>query len=662
MQSKHSLVIILVTVLFLALTFQTNAQCPGVYFKPSKAQSIPRTQQILFDDFNNDGKKDLVSFSTNGANSSINLQLKTADGFQTTPALTTFNAFSENFSGKTGDVNADGLKDFVLVYNTAPRSIVVYLNNGSSGFTASQPTISNNEFDEILSVTDFNSDGKADILLLSNTRILTYRLAQTDNTFAPPVQLMTNVYGAFAGKFTNDNNNDIVATYFDSGIGLRLRTFVNQGSAIFTSNAANDVTGFQPAQVDDFNNDGILDLVSPVGLNSITPAIYEFQIYFASSQGVLTKITKTVDSFFYTNNQPLSGDFNGDGLKDIAFQYYGQFTIFTNRGSGTNFIQSGKTNLTYGTFLAGDNNGDNKDDIFSVQFSLLFNGNKGIQIFENTCSKFGQTKIVDFDNDGFTDAGLYNGFEGRWTNCSIGGICRASYWVRGLNDIPVPNDYDGDGKTDYAIYRKNEGAWYILRSSDGVWLGYQFGSAEDKPVASDFDYDGRADIAVYRPSTGVWYVIKSQTNEFFAVQFGSAADKPVPADFDGDNKSDFAVYRPSTGVWYILKSSDFSFRAVQFGLADDYPIPADFDLDGKADIAVFRDGVWYIYASSDNSILYYQLGAAGDIPFTVRELSPAYFAVYRPSELSIYVSSRGRQSITGIEANDKLISNMWLNN
>lgn len=661
MQPKRFFVLTSLIILFLVSTFQVDAQCSGIYFKPSKIQKIPSSRLVLDDDLNNDGKKDLVSFVVNPSNlsnSSINVQLKVTGGFQNSPTSTQFNAFSQYFDAKIGDVNGDGLKDIVMIFDTTPRSVVTYINNGSAGFTASQPTSLGATYENLNSIIDLNGDGKADLVTISVAYTLSYRLAQADNTFGSQVQLMNNVRNAFAGKFSGDNNNDIIAYILDTSSNTyRISPLINQGSAIFSNSLATQINGFQPYAVGDFNNDGILDLISAVDRNSVNTGIFEYQLYTPSNQGNLTKTTKVVDNLF---GAPFIGDFNGDGAKDIAFASGASVTFFTNNGSGTNFTESTKTHVSSSLLGVTDINGDGKDDIFGTLGTSIFGtynwGNRSVELYENTCDQYGQTRVLDFDDNGNGDTVFWRPTDGRWLSNAQSSNSQTFYWGFSTNDIPVPQDYDGDGRTDYAVYRKSEGTWYVYRSSDSSWMTFQFGIPEDKPVPSDFDNDGKADYAVYRPSNGSWYVFKSQTNSFLSLQFGSAEDKPVPMDFNGDNETDFAVYRPSTGVWYILHSSDYSFRATQFGISTDKPIPADYDLDGKADIAVFRDGVWYIWLSGDNSILYYQFGATGDIPF-VHGAYPSNIAVYRPSQFKLYFADRNEPYIlSNVSANDNLVT------
>ena len=199
---------------------------------------------------------------------------------------------------------------------------------------------------------------------------------------------------------------------------------------------------------------------------------------------------------------------------------------------------------------------------------------------------------ADYDGDGDTDIAVYQPGSGLW---AIRGQAWAGFGGN-AGDIPVPADYDGDGDAEIAIFRPSTGLWAI-RGQD--WA--TFGGSGDIPVPADYDGDGDTEIAIFRPSTGLW-AIKGMPWQLF----GGPGDIPVPADYDGDGDADIAVFRPSSGLWAI-NGQPWS----QFGIDGDIPVPADYDGDGDADVAVFRpsNGLWAI-----QRLPWTQFGISGDIP------------------------------------------------
>jgi glucose/arabinose dehydrogenase len=219
---------------------------------------------------------------------------------------------------------------------------------------------------------------------------------------------------------------------------------------------------------------------------------------------------------------PIRGDFDGDGISDLAVYRpsTAQWFILSSTGGG-----------------------------------------RGIS--------FGQPNVdvplpADFDGDGKTDIAVYRPPTGEWFILQSSAGPRYRQFGQALSDMPVPADYDGDHKADLAVYRPSTSTWFILQSSAGPRAQVLGGGNQDIPVPADFDNDGRTDLAVYRSSTATWTVQQS-TAGLRVQQFGQpGSDIPVPADFDGDGKTDLGVYRSSTGTWYLLQSTVGS-QAYAFG-------------------------------------------------------------------------------------------------
>ena len=207
----------------------------------------------------------------------------------------------------------------------------------------------------------------------------------------------------------------------------------------------------------------------------------------------------------------------------------------------------------------------------------------------------------DYDGDGHSDIAVFRLATGLW---AIKGITRIYHGNSG--DTPAPGDYDGDGSCDLAVVDNVSGLWSVM----GVTRFY-FGGAGDQPVPADYNGDGRAEIAVFRPATGLWAI-----RDYSRCYFGSAGDIPVPGVYRWFGspllKSPFrnqcSVFRPATGLWAVR-----GFTRCYFGQAGDSPVPADFSGNSLDDIAIFREtsGLWAI-----RNLTRVYFGYSADMPVT----------------------------------------------
>ncbi len=702
----------LLLIIFCA-SFQICAQC-GVYFKESSRQVFSNSfANAYFEDFDGDGLEDLFGYSVTRDQYLVSSDFQihyykrlSSDSFDVSAkssSITNVNLSISNGHGVLtviGDVNGDGKKDLIVSHLTSPPTLVTYLNDGDGGFVTTTPAVNVVPNERFWAAGDLNKDGKADVLSTTwngGWSTLYYRLAQPDNSFGAPVTITTFPGSPGNGRFLpgivsstrvdsfpvliedldNDGSNDIafVESLETSPIVYRLHVLTNNGSMTFAETLS--TTFGRPVtrlRTFDLNNDGKKDFVSHPYQNRIWLAINNGDNTFSSHSELLPNNgfgRNTYDNSIHTKEFSVA-DLDNDGDIDILYPGTDWYMVLKNQGDQT-FVQQ-----QFKPFLSIDANvdldSDGKGDTISLIRPMIdgayrihdgnnyhyFSLHSAVSFRRNVCDPIGQTKIVDFNGDGFTDRTFWNPSTGMWRSYTEetplfgNGEITFQWGLGSLGDVPVPNDYDGDGKTDWAVYRKSNGAWWIHRSSDGQSYAQYFGISEDKPVPADYDGDGKADIAVFRPSTGDWHFWLSGTNQYTALHFGVSEDKPVPIDYDGDGKADVAVYRPSTGVWYRINSSDNSFAAFQYGIATDKPLPGDYDGDGKANIAVFRDGIWYVLRDDlSTSILWW--GIANDEPF-FQDAVESRLYVYRRSSSLIYFTHSGYAYPTGSSVDDVLVS------
>ena len=199
--------------------------------------------------------------------------------------------------------------------------------------------------------------------------------------------------------------------------------------------------------------------------------------------------------FGATGDVPVSGDWDGDGIGDLAVYRDGSQT-----GGQSYFYYrpSSQPTINYQTLPLG------------------VTGDKPLR--------------GDFDGDGRLDAAVFRPSTSTWyiLRTSINQVTQTTFGTAG--DIPVPADYDGDGLTNIAVFRPSTGYWYTSTNPAINYGAILFGVNGDLPVPADYDGDGKADVAIFRPSNGAWYEQRS-TQGFAGVTFGASGDKPIPNAF-----------------------------------------------------------------------------------------------------------------------------------
>jgi len=184
---------------------------------------------------------------------------------------------------------------------------------------------------------------------------------------------------------------------------------------------------------------------------------------------------------------PLTGDFNGDGLMDIAVYRSSVNKWFVALSTGGGFGY-GTATISWGEStdipLVGDFDGDGKDDI------AMYKTNGDFYVALST------------SND---------------TTVSFNMIPAALlYLPHAKIGTPMTGDFNGAGKNDLLI--DSLAHWYMYKSLgtygfayDSTFSNYSWGKVGDKPLVGDFNGDHRSDIAVYRTTAGYgeWFVSTS---------------------------------------------------------------------------------------------------------------------------------------------------------
>ncbi|MFP4144238.1 MAG: FG-GAP-like repeat-containing protein [Phycisphaeraceae bacterium] len=239
---------------------------------------------------------------------------------------------------------------------------------------------------------------------------------------------------------------------------------------------------------------------------------------------------------------PIVGDFNGDGLTDVAAQ--------------------------------------NDDNAWWVGLSTGAEFRSSAWGWWNPANEFESVQTGDFNGDGRTDL-LGQAANGtRWVSRSTGSGFETSGWGHWPVEIAWENvmigDFNGDGRDDLAGKFVNIGGtdvWWVAESTGNRlnnrfysgwqgdatdWLGAQF-------VSADFDGDGTDDIAGRDPETGIWWLGISERHsdrQRFVPQgwgnwgTGRAWAMTLTGDFNGDGRDDLVgqIDEDDTNAWWISRS------------------------------------------------------------------------------------------------------------
>jgi hypothetical protein len=292
---------------------------------------------LVTGDFNNDGKPDLAFASLQDG--SITILLGNGDG-TFSPGSTISGSFADVFDLEVGDFNGDGNLDLVAS-NPQTEKVLVLLGNGDGTFTpvATPPSTGNNPI--AIAVGDFNQDGVLDMVvcnLISNAGLgasssLTVLLGNGDGTFtpAPTVTIPGGSEYVYAADFNLDGKLDLVVANVGD-VPQSVTILLGNGDGTFTpAGSPLDLPYLGAITVGDFNGDGIPDLGA---FAEVLAPTYSKNVaaLLGNGDGTFTSVTA---NDVYIPQFGVAGDFNGDGLWDIALGAQdGGVTIFLSTATG----------------------------------------------------------------------------------------------------------------------------------------------------------------------------------------------------------------------------------------------------------------------------------------------------------------------------------------
>jgi hypothetical protein len=230
-------------------------------------------------------------------------------------------------------------------------------------------------FSNFAAPCDLNGDGKVDIAGTDglNVNIL---LGNGDGTFQPPISYSIGsvnytIYAIAVGDLNNDGKPDLVVggtVFAINGLSTLITVLLGNGDGTFQVLPSVNV-GAAPTlasvALGDFNSDGNLDVATANGENGTNNVV----ILSGNGDGTFQPYTETpLDAA-----DPLAlvtGDYNRDGILDLAVLVYQGYEILTGVGNGSFF--GGPISTGFNTFegiAAGDIDADGITDLVIVSAS-----------------------------------------------------------------------------------------------------------------------------------------------------------------------------------------------------------------------------------------------------------------------------------------------------
>ncbi len=253
-------------------------------------------------------------------------------------------------------------------------------------------------------------------------------------------------------------------------------------------------------------------------------------------------------TFGMIGGTPLAGDFDGDGIDEVAVYKDGYWMIDINRnGRWDETDLLAKLGDTEDRPVVGDWDGDGKDDIgiYGPMWERdpeAIDQEPGLPNPEN--DPYTRPKNIPPTDDDATNGA-------RIMKLTSYGRQRADvvdhvFGIGEEEEIPVTGDWNGNGIRSIGTFTNGE--WQLDVNGDGEFdyndKTARFGRAGDTPVVGDFNGDGIEEIAVYR--NGKWIIDSNGNLEIDATdktfEMGGALDKPVVGDWDGDGVDEPGLY------------------------------------------------------------------------------------------------------------------------
>ncbi len=271
------------------------------------------------------------------------------------------------------------------------------------------------------------------------------------------------------------------------------------------------------------------------------------------------------------------GDFNGDGILDLAVDDSSLSTLTVLLGKGDGTFTSGPTTAVTGPIWAvGDFNGDGiLDLVVATPVNLPYSGGVATLLGK------GDGTFTVVNTTSYSQAGEYPS-----------GVAVGDFTGNGILDLAI-----GNMTGNYVTVLLGDGLGHFTASSN-----LATGPLPGSIVAGDFTGNGILDLAVVSITGNSVTVLMGKGDGSFTATAASPQTGTTPGgialgDFNGDGIPDLAVANEGGDTLTILLGNgDGTFTATatspQAGSSPVGPLVGDFNGDGIPDFAVLNNGVY----------------------------------------------------------------------
>jgi hypothetical protein len=279
--------------------------------------------------------------------------------------------------------------------------------------------------------------------------------------------------------------------------------------------------------------------ISPVPLDKLN----YFRPVYSSDSSILLPNASSVpeikifewaaDSF---DDEPLAGDWNGDGTDTIGFYRPSNSTFHLDYDNdGTTdielaFADSSDKPAEGDMPITGDWDGDGTDTI-----GFYRPGNA--------------TFYLDYDNDGIVDA--------------------TQVWgVPNENEVPLIGDWNNDDTDNIGMYRAYSNSFHLVESLRSI-APLEICDDNPVPITGDWNGDGINNTGIYCPENSTFHLDYDGDGKIDKeLSFGRAGERPIIGDWNGNGMDTIGTYSDGARTFRLdydnNGTADFSVEQLQY--------------------------------------------------------------------------------------------------